>query len=194
MAHSRRSTNIISPLGSNPGSKFTLVYSNRVTIDFTKPFDEQIRRSHPNDRNAQVTKWPFEEPDDERKSERRRLASDLATYLMEFVSEREGEPDIVGEFGQRFLDLMKDEGDPMFQHVYYEPAGGKLDGPDPLVGLDEAIYSLRQDVGADSGLRAGFEEWVLEWGPLGNNGKGPAHDMHAKQYRVVATSREQQQW
>ena len=36
----------------------------------------------------------------------------------------------------------------------------------------QAIYSLRQDIAAVTGMRAGFEEYVIEWGPLGNNGKG----------------------
>ena len=36
----------------------------------------------------------------------------------------------------------------------------------------EALYSLRQDVGASTGLRAGLEELLIEWGPSGNNGKG----------------------
>ena len=38
--------------------------------------------------------------------------------------------------------------------------------------LVQAIYSLRQDVGSATGMRAGFEEYLIEWGPSGNNGTG----------------------
>ena len=166
------------PLGSNPESKHIVACSNQVTLDFSKPFAEQVRPSRPADRNAQITKWCFVEPcDSEKRQERRQLGTDLANYLLGFDSKEDSQIDIVGQFGQRFLDLMQDGGDPMFQHVYFEPAGGRLDGADPMVGLEEAIYSLRQDIGAGSGMRAGFEEWVLEWGPLGNNGKGQKRDL-----------------
>eukprot|EP00975_Prorocentrum_lima_P063769 12893521-Prorocentrum_lima.AAC.1 len=68
--------------------------------------------------------------------------------------------------------MMQHGGGPMFKHVYYEPVGGQLDGPSPEDEIMEALYSLRQDVGASTGLRAGLEEMLIEWGPAGNNGKG----------------------
>lgn len=143
-----------------------------------------MRASCPDDRNSQWTKWAFAEPTDGRREERRRLGIDIVEYLISFSVADGTAPDLAGTFGERFLALMQDNGDPMFQHVYYEPAGGRLDSSDPLMGIEEALYSLRQDVGADSGMRVGFEEWVLEWGPLGNNGKGQKRDL-----REVAMSR-----
>ena len=44
----------------------------------------------------------------------------------------------------------------------------------------QALYSLRQDIGSASGKRAGFEEYVVEWGPLGNNGKGQKRSLREK--------------
>jgi hypothetical protein len=43
---------------------------------------------------------------------------------------------------------------------------------DPLEKLYEALYGLRQDIGAISGCRSGNEEWLAEYGPSGDNGKG----------------------
>ena len=87
------------PLDSE--SKCIVACSNRITIDFLKPFTEQVRPSRPADRNAQITKWCFVEPDDAKKEERRQLGTALADYLNAFDS-KSGEVDIVGVFGQRF--------------------------------------------------------------------------------------------
>ena len=165
------------PLGSRPESTHQLVCARGVTIDFSKPFDEQVRSSCARDRNHQQTTWRFVEPNGAKRRERRELLEGLVRYLNTFDTQKDGEPDIVNEFGNRFVELMRDGGDPMFQHVYFEPAGGDLNGMTPLVGLEEAIYAMRQDAGAASGLRAGMEEWVLEYGPLGNNGKGQKRDL-----------------
>jgi hypothetical protein len=146
-----------------------------VTIDFSKQFDEQVQQSKPEDRNSRYTTWKFQ--DAKSGPERRQLGEELQHYLSTFDAAADGVPDIVEKFGARFVELMRAGSEPMFQHVYYEPAGGNLAAPDPTVGLEEAIYSLRQDVGADSGMRFGFEEWVLEWGPLGNNGKGQKREL-----------------
>lgn len=72
--------------------------------------------------------------------------------------------DIVRIVGEEWVALMQQGRIPMFQHLYYETAGGDLRG-DPLDKLYEAIYALRQDIGAVSGRRAGFEQWLAEYGP-----------------------------
>ena len=95
---------------------------------------------------------------------------------MSFDSAVDDTPAIVEKFGERLVEFLRAGGEEMFQHVYYEPAGGDLDASAPTVCLNEAIYSLRQDLGADSRMRHGFGESVLEWGP-GNNGKGPKREL-----------------
>ena len=160
-------------LGCMAESKFQLVCSNGVTVDFAKPFGEQVRQSEAVDRNFQVTPWRFEELAGPHVVMRRALAKEMSDYLLEF--EGDG-PNLVEKFGDRLVELMR-AGDKVLQHVYYEPAGGRLDGHDPHVGLEEAIYSLRLDAGSSSGARAGMEEWVLEYGPLGNNGKGQKREL-----------------
>ena len=52
--------------------------------------------------------------------------------------------------------------DEMFRHFYYEPAGDHM---------SNALYSIRHDIAAAVG-REGLEEYLIEYGPLGNNGKG----------------------
>lgn len=165
------------PLGGLSACKHQLVCSNGITIDFSKPYEEQVIQSTPEHRNVQQTKWAFIAPTDAKRSHRRQLATEMAEYLNHYDVEKHGQPQLAEAFGRRLVEYMADDGDAMFQHVYYEPAGGRLDGHDPLIGLEEALFSLRQDVGAASGMREGFEEWLLEWGPLGNNGKGQKREL-----------------
>jgi len=157
-------------LGEAPNAKFELVFANRITLDFTQPYDAQVRVSAIQDRNCRYTSMNFEAIPHTLNF----MAGDMpvADFLnscncgqhsSEYVMERVGPP---------LLDMMRAGMVPMFQHIYYETAGGRLDSENPEEGLTEAFYALRQDVGAISGMRAGFEEYVLEWGPLGDNGKG----------------------
>ncbi len=162
------------PLGKSDAIRKMLVFAGGTTVDFTQPFNKQVRAALASDRNNRSSPWRFREPANEQSNViRRQLGADLSKFLMTLqVTADTTCDDIVNEFGDRFIDLMKGGHDPMFQHFYYEPAGGILDGCEPKNGLGDAIYSLRRDIGSATGTRAGFEEYMIEWGPLGNNGKG----------------------
>ena len=62
------------------------------------------------------------------------------------------------------------DGPNVFQDIYYEPLGGQLKSSDPEAFVEDAIYALREDCGAISGLRKGHECFKIIFGPLGNSG------------------------
>jgi hypothetical protein len=72
--------------------------------------------------------------------------------------------------GEALLDLMPHA--TCLQHCYYETAGGQVDSEDKVAGLAMGLYGLIFDAGTISGMMAYVEQLLIEWGPLGNNGKG----------------------
>ena len=134
------------PLGQ--GCSTMLVFQGGTTVDFTLPFDQQVRLALPGDRNNRSSPWKFREPADEVGNRlRRQLGKDLSDFLNRLPNTADVTAEaLVDKFGERFIGLMKGGHDPMLQHFYYEPAGGRLDSDDPKAGLGEALYSLRQAI------------------------------------------------
>ena len=126
------------PLGSSPASTFQLVFAGGTTVDFDKPFDEQVRMALPSDRNNRQSAWKFQAPP-LGSDARTQLGKDISDFLIGLgkADEASAGDVLVDKFGIRLIDLMKAGLDPMLQHFYYEPAGGRLDSEDPLQGLSE---------------------------------------------------------
>ena len=147
-----------------------MTFRNHVTLDFGKPYEEQVQTPAAADRNTRHSSSDFVQCDDEHV---RAAGRAIAGCLLRCNDASGATPEeVAAECAPILLNMMRQGGGPMFRHVYYEPAGGQMDGPSPEDKIMEALYSLRQDVGASTGLRAGLEEMLIEWGPSGNNGKG----------------------
>ncbi|MFX4226609.1 MAG: hypothetical protein ACFHHU_01545 [Porticoccaceae bacterium] len=147
----------------------TMTFKNRVTLDFRKPYDQQLRAPMPEDRNTRESPMSFTQCTDEHVH---RAGRAITSFLLQ-CEEQPKTPEDVEQFCvPTLLEMLRQGRGPMFRYVYYEPAGGQLDGDAPEDKIMEALYSLRQDVGAATGLRAGLEELLIEWGPSGSNGKG----------------------
>ena len=115
------------PLGFLPASKFQLVCTGGVTIDFAKPYSEQVRESSPADRNNHLSPFKFVHPSDPCAQLREQLGLEISQFLNSLAGT---DADITGEvvverFGKQLMELME-KGDPVLRHFYFEPAGGQL--------------------------------------------------------------------
>jgi hypothetical protein len=158
------------PLDSSERSMRQVVFKNGMTVSFDDDFQSQVTPSMPEDRNSRQSPMPYIALDNDHVIA---IGREVCAYLNKFTeAARAVEDDFLVVFADKFLDLMRAGKAPMFQHLYYETSGGRLAHEEARDHLFEAVYALRVDVGVISGMRADHEEYVLEWGPLGNNGKG----------------------
>ena len=153
----------------------SMIIHRNVTLDFDMPYKEQLRPSDIADRNYLVSPMCYLECKTDVNFQVDGM--DISEYINSKKPGTDNVDTFMGPLKPVLLDAMARGLIPMFRHLYYEPAGGNLDGPSPEDGLTEAFYSLRQDVGAATGTRNGLEEYVIEWGPLGDNGKGTKRAM-----------------
>jgi hypothetical protein len=112
------------PLDSRAASKKQLVCGNCITLDFNLQYEDQVRQSMASDRNSMHTKYafvPFDNP------ALRSVGANLGMLLL-LMDPATSAQDIVDNVGREFIQLMQDGHAPMFQHIYYETAGGSLTG------------------------------------------------------------------
>ena len=131
------------PLGST--SKHKLAFSNRVTLDFDKPYESQVCESSMTDRNSSISPMkysPFTHADIN-------YIVDGQTITQLFNAGKPGvdtEASIMEQLTPVLIAAMHRGEIPMFQHIYYEAAGGSLDSEAATDYLYEALYALRQDL------------------------------------------------
>ena len=158
------------PLDTLPGNKKTLVCKNGVTVDFDKPYAEQVRASMPTDRNTRFTPWCYESLED---PEIERLSTKLLQYLQR-CADTGATPDYKESgVAADFKKYMEDRADNpnVFRDIYFEPLGGQVNTQGTEY-MEEAIYEFREDLGAITGCRSGHETFKIMYGPEGNSGKG----------------------
>jgi hypothetical protein len=170
------------PLGKQPYLKYHLAFSNGVSVRFDLPFDQQVYPSKPEDRNYMMSPMHFKEVQCEKS---RKQITEFGLRFVDFYKEQckhIDDPEFTMEslmdcqfdggltLAESLLTLMPHA--PCLQHCYYETAGGQLDAGDQITGLSMGFYGLFFDAGTVSGMMAGIEQLLIEWGPLGNNGKG----------------------
>ena len=147
----------------------TLVFRCGTKLDFRQPYDQQLTTCSAADRNTRRSPMKFEQCHDVAVHA---VGTVLGAYLSQMSPTTITYQEVADYCVLPLLSMMKEGFGQMFRRIYYEPAGGQLDGPTPEEKVMEALYSLRQDCGSTSGCRMGLEEMLVEWGPAGNNGKG----------------------
>lgn len=102
-------------LDSLPSSRFHLVFSNGVTIDFSQPFDRQVRPSVPADRNSWRTQCSFQPHDS---PQLLAVGHNLVEILLA-MSPTTTDTELIESVGAEWIELMKSGHAPMFQESLF---------------------------------------------------------------------------
>ena len=127
----------------NTTSRHKLAFSNRVTLDFDKPYEHQVYESSVYDRNSSISPMhysPF--PTNINYTVDGQTITQILNAAMPGT---DTEASVMERLTPILLAAMHKGEIPMFQHVYYEAAGGTLHSDAAADYMSEALYALRQD-------------------------------------------------